>query len=56
MENPNTIEGVLTGAKKILADASKSTQSVEGNPTSSFVSHEFSKASYKLPHVARKNK
>ena len=36
MGTPNSIEGVLAGAKKTLADANKFTQSVEGNATSAF--------------------
>lgn len=54
MGTPNNITGILEGAKKALANANKFTQSVEGNPTSSFVPHEFSKASYKLPHASRR--
>lgn len=32
----NSVENILSGAKKTLANAQKFTQSVEGNPTSSF--------------------
>lgn len=55
MSTPNSVEGILTGAKKALARANQFTQSVEGNPTSTFAPHEFSKASYKLPHTTRKS-
>jgi hypothetical protein len=54
MATPNSTEGILAGAKRALANASKFTQSVEGNPTSTFAPHEYSKVSYKLPHEARK--
>jgi len=36
MGTPNSVEGILAGAKKTLADANKFTQSVEGNATSAF--------------------
>jgi hypothetical protein len=32
----NSVENILAGAKKTLADANKFTESVEGNPTSRF--------------------
>lgn len=64
MGAPNNIEGVLAGAKKALANANKFTQSVEGNPTSSFAPkkiqsphipqvHEHSEAPYALAREAR---
>ena len=32
----NSVENILAGAKKTLADANRFTESVEGNPTSRF--------------------
>jgi len=49
------VADAVAGAKRALANASKFTQSVEGNPTSTFAPHEFSKASYQLPHATRKS-
>ena len=64
MGTPNSVEGVLAGAKKTLANASKFTQSVEGNPTSTFSpkktptpsipqAHEHANAPYALARELR---
>lgn len=49
------VADAVSGAKKALANASKFTQSVEGNPTSTFAPHDYSKASYQLPRATRKS-
>jgi len=54
MGTPNSLEGILSGAKTALANATRFTQSVEGTPTSAFAPNQFSKASYAMPHAARK--
>jgi hypothetical protein len=47
MEIPNSIEGVLAGAKDTLAKVN--TESVVGNPTEAFApKHEFANAPYNL--------
>jgi hypothetical protein len=64
MGTPNSVEGVLAGAKKALGNASKLTESVEGNPTSSFATkkmeapkipqaHEHAAAPYALARELR---
>jgi hypothetical protein len=62
MSTPNSVEGILSGAKKTLADANKFTQSVEGNPTSAFapkkiptpnLPHEHANAPYALARELR---
>jgi hypothetical protein len=51
MATPNTVEGILAGAKDTLAKANKFTQSVTGNATDAFApKHEFTNAPY---HLAR---
>ena len=64
MGTPNSVEGILAGAKKTLADANKFTQNVEGTPTSAFApkkismpnlpqAHEHSEAPYSLARELR---
>lgn len=55
----NSVESVLAGAKKTLADANKFTNSVTGNATDAFAPKEEPKhisgvPSYKQAHEARK--
>ena len=54
MGSPNSIEGILKGAKETLANADKFTKSVVGNGTDYFAPKPLAKASYSLPHAARK--
>lgn len=54
MATPNTVEGVLAGAKDTLAKANRFTQSVTGNATNAFApKHEFADAPYKLARAPK---